>query len=140
MPHLALKAAGTGLKAYGNYQASRAEADYLSQSAGASRLIAADLDQIAAFEYEGGLDEADAVLAELQNIYASAGVELQGSPMEMLAMTARRIAQDNFLLRRQYRQQAHAKRSEASQLDEQAKQQRKAANIGLAGDLLGGFL
>lgn len=130
-----LYGAGQGLSAYGKYQQSRSQADYLSKSAASSRLLAADLDLIADFEAGEGAEEADAILADIQNQYASAGVELEGAPMQILADTARKIAQDNFLLRRQYRQQSKARRSEADQLEEQAKQTRKAGNIGLASDI-----
>ena len=139
----AAKAIGGGLNAYGNYRSLMDQAGYLDDLAASHEGSAEDIKVSNAYNQHILVRERDRALAKMEDLYAAAGVELEGAPKLMMGEEAKRREQHRRLIERDAKTQIAHARSLAAQYRKRAEKTEDSAKIGMWGDIfstVGGFL
>lgn len=126
---LILQAVGTGLDMYGTSLQTGAQAKAYDRSREEKIRLARETGQTTQYSEEQYRREGQKALAEIESRYASAGVGIEGAPMQALNESMRSIEMDIRMLRRQGKLESEALLRGAETDKETAKSIRQAGKI-----------
>jgi hypothetical protein len=136
---LGLAAAGTGLKAYGQYQAGRQQQAMADYNARLLDQRAAATEQAMRVETEMGHEQARRMKAQQRAAYSASGAEItSGTPLLVMAEQSAIMERDILQQRRNRMIEAQQLRSEAAMTQYGGQMQKRAGTMGAITTILGG--
>lgn len=132
--------AGTGLQAYGQYQAGQEAAAVADYNAKVKEREAQAAEQKALIESRKQAQAASRKMSELQaGLGASGAVTTAGAPLRIVSEQARQSELENLEIGYEGGQEAARLRAEGQQIKYEGQTKRRAARIGAGTTLLTGF-
>lgn len=128
------------MSGFGNYQSYRAQAKWQSASAEVNEMLAGEAKKKAAWQASRLRLEKRKWIGEQRAMFGWAGVELEGSPMDVLAEADREMELDAQMTTREGYIEQQMYLSEAKWARQQAAAMRKAGKSSMLGGLVQGGL
>ena len=136
---LGLAAAGTGLQAYGQYQAGRQQQAMANYNSRLLQQRAVATEQAMQIETEMGHEQARRMKATQRATYATSGAEItSGTPLLVMAEQSAKMERDILQQRRNRMIEAQQLRSEAAMTQYGGQMQKRAGTLGAFSTILGG--
>jgi len=136
---LGLAAAGTGLEAFGQYQAGRQQQAMADYNARLLDQRAAATEQAMRIETEMGHEQARRMKAQQRAAYSASGAEItSGTPLLVMAEQSAIMERDILQQRRNRMIEAQQLRSEAAMTQYGGQMQKRAGTLGAFSTILGG--
>ena len=136
---LGLAAAGTGLQAFGQYQAGRQQQAMADYNARLLDQRAVATEQAMRIETEMGHEQARRMKAQQRAAYSASGAEItSGTPLLVMAEQSAIMERDILQQRRNRMIEAQQLRSEAAMTQYGGQMQKRAGTLGAFSTILGG--